>query len=421
MNIKKSFIALAVAGTFAAPVTAMAADGMMHGPSNITIYGQMNASIDSITSNNGAPIGASPAGTLESTANHLSSNESRIGFKGSEDMGGGISALWQIESQVNLDNDSVGLGNPNGDTPDGNPRTTAALGVGARNTFIGLSSAEMGTVLAGRHDTPYKISTRMLDPFRFTLADNRSIMGHLIHDDFLGNVVAYISPTVNGLSVAGATVFGSEGAVPAVPEQTKSTTYSMAGMYTMGGIYGTVAYQTITLGAAAGTFGPTANPANPQKLTAMKFGGSYSMNAPNGMPMKVSAVYEMLESNNANGNPAVNLENSNLYLSGELSVSSAIKVKVAYTEAADTDGGAVALRANSGATQFTVGADYGLSARTTVYALYTSLSNDINSGTQDLLRKRAALGPQSTARSADADTTGVLDATALSVGVRHMF
>lgn len=412
MNIKKSFIALAVAGTFAAPVTAMAADGMMHGPSNITIYGQMNASIDSITSNNGAilviPGPDAAPGTVESTANHLSSTETRIGIKGSEDMGGGISALWQIESQVNLDNDGPGLNNGRG-------TTTPATGIGERNTFVGLSSAEMGTVLAGRHDTPYKMSTRMLDPFRFTVADNRSIMGHLVHDDFLGNVVAYVSPTMNGLSVAGATVFGSEGAAPAVPEETKSTTFSVAGMYTMGGIYGTVAYQSIEFGTAAGTFPGT--PPNTEKWTAIKFGGSYSMDAPNGMPMKISAVYEMLESKNAGGNPVVNLEDSNLYLSGELSVSSAIKVKAAYTMAADTDGGNPLLRANSGATQFTVGADYGLSARTTVYALYTSLSNDINSGTQDPLRPRAALGPQSTARSA----AGALDATALSVGVRHMF
>ena len=408
MNIKKSFIALAVAGTFVTPVTVMAADGMMHGPSNVTIYGQMNASIDSIKSDNGVTVG-----TLESTANHLSSNESRIGFKGSEDMGGGLSAIWQIESQVNLDNDSAGLGNPNGDnTAIGNPRTTAALGVGTRNTFVGLSSAQMGTVLAGRHDTPYKISTRMLDPFRFTLADNRSIMGHLLHDDFLGNVVGYVSPTMNGLSVAAGTVFGSEGVAPAIPAESKSTTLSLAGMYTMGGLYGTIAYQTVKLGTAAGTFGGGVG-ATPDEFNALKIGGSYSMDA-GGMATKVSVVYEMLDHQNFGGNAAVSLEDSNLYLAGELSVTSAIKVKAAYTQAADTTATGTVIPGSTGATQFTVGADYGLSARTTMYALYTSLSNDINSGAG---HARAMLGPQSTARS----VAGALDATALSIGVRHTF
>ncbi|MEQ1838348.1 MAG: porin [Candidatus Nitrotoga sp.] len=402
MNIKKSFIALAVAGAFVTPVTVMASDGMMHGPSNVTIYGQMNASIDSIKSDNGATVG-----TLESTANHLSSNESRIGFKGSEDMGGGLSAIWQIESQVNLDNDSAGLGNPNGDTPNGNTNTTAALGVGNRNTFVGLSSAQMGTVLAGRHDAPYKISTRMLDPFRFTLADNRSIMGHLLHDDFLGNVVGYVSPTMNGLSVAAGTVFGSEGAVPANPKETKSTTISLAGMYTMGGLYGTIAYQAVKLGTAAGTFGGGVG-VNPDKLSALKIGGSYSMDI-SGMATKVSAIYEMLDHENVGGAAAADWEDINYYFAGELGVSSAIKVKAAYTIAANTKG--VLLAGSSGATQFTVGADYGLSARTTVYALYTSLSNDT------FAVRRAQLGPQSTARS----VAGAFDATALSAGVRHMF
>ena len=408
MSIKKSLIALAVAGAFAAPITVMASDGMMHGPSNITIYGQMNASIDSIKSDNGATVG-----TLESTANHLSSNESRIGFKGSEDMGGGLTALWQIESQVNLDNDSQGLGNPDGAnvTPSG-VGSSSALAVGTRNTFVGLSSTVLGTVLAGRHDTPYKISTRMLDPFRFTLADNRSIMGHLLHDDFLGNVVAYVSPTMNGMSVAGGTVFGSEGVVPAIPAKLKSTTLSLAGMYTMGGLYGTIAYQAVKLGTAAGTFDGGAG-VNPDKFNALKVGGSYSMDV-GGMATKVSVVYEMLDHKNVNGNAAVSLEDSNLYLAGELAVTSAIKVKAAYTQAADTTATGAVIAGSTGSTQFTVGADYGLGARTTVYALYTSLSNDINYGAG---HARAMLGPQSTARS----VAGALDATALSVGVRHMF
>lgn len=396
MSIKRNLIALAVTGAFAAPVTVMASDGNVHGSSNITIYGQMNASIDQITSDNAT-------GTVDVTANHVSSNESRIGFKGSEDMGGGVSGIWQIESQVNLDNDSRLLNNPNA-----GGGTTAALGVGTRNTFVGLSSAVMGTVLAGRHDTPYKMSTRMLDPFRFTLADNRSIMGHALHDDVLGNLVAYVSPTINGLSVAGATVFGSEGAAPVVATQSKSSTISLAGMYTMGGIYGTVAYQTVELGTAAGTFGGGVG-ATPDKFNALKIGGSYSMNI-NGMATKVSAVYEMLDHENVGG--AADLEDTNYYFAGELSVSSALMIKAAYTIAADTKG--VAFAGGSGATQFTVGADYGLSARTTAYALYTSLSNDTFAGAS---LSKARLGPQSTAQS----VAGGLDATALSVGVRHTF
>lgn len=398
MSIKKSLIALAVAGAFAAPIAAMAADGMMHAPSNVTIYGQMNASIDSIKDDNGA---AGAPSTFKTTKNNLSSTETRIGFKGSEDMGDGFTALWQIESQVNLDNDNNGLNNAHN-------ATTGGTRIGERNTFVGVTNAEMGTVIAGRHDTPYKMSTRMLDPFLFTIADNRSIMGNTLHDDFIGNVVAYVSPTINGMSFSAGTVFGSEmrDAAPAAATNKKSSTLSLAGKYTMGGIYGTVAYQSIKFGTAAGTFAQNAfGPVLLDEATAMKIGGSYSMDAPNGMPVKVSAVYEQLKTDLVVG---TSLENANLYFAGELGVSKELKVKGAYTMGSDTDVNGTKL-ASSGTNQLTVGADYGLSARTTVYANYTKIKNDAN------VRFQAMLGPQSTGTS-----TGMAP-SALSVGVRHMF
>lgn len=399
MNIKKSLIALAVSGAFATPVTAMASDGMMHGPSNVTIYGQMNASIDSIKDDNGAPGVPS---TFKTTKNNLSSTETRIGFKGSEDMGDGLTALWQIESQVNLDNDNNGLNNTHN-------ATTGGTRIGERNTFVGVTSTEMGTVLAGRHDTPYKMATRMLDPFRFTIADNRSIMGNTIHDDFLGNVLAYVSPTMSGLSFSAATVFGSEmrGNAPASAAAAgRSSTLSLAGKYTKDGIYGTVAYQSIKFGTAVGTFSQNAfTGLSLDKAIAMKIGGSYSMET--GMPVKVSAVIEQLKTDLVSG---TNYKQSNLYIAGELGVTKETKVKGAYTMSSDTDVNGTK-RANSGRNQFTLGADYGLSARTTVYANYTKLKNDAAT----LAPFLAMLGPQSTGTS-----TGMAP-SALSVGVRHMF
>ncbi len=400
MSIKKSLIALAVAGAFAAPIAAMAADGMMHAPSNVTIYGQMNASIDSIKDDNGA---AGAPSTFKTTKNNLSSTETRIGFKGSEDMGDGFTALWQIESQVNLDNDNNGLNNAHN-------ATTGGTRIGERNTFVGVTNAEMGTVIAGRHDTPYKMSTRMLDPFLFTIADNRSIMGNTLHDDFIGNVVAYVSPTINGMSFSAGTVFGSEmrDAAPAAATNKKSSTLSLAGKYTMGGIYGTVAYQSIKFGTAAGTFAQNAFQLGVplDKATAMKIGGSYSMDTPNGMPVKVSAVYEQLKTDLL---PTTSIKNSNIYIAGELGVTKELKVKGAYTMGSDLDINGV--KTNSGRNQATLGADYGLSARTTVYANYTKLKNDAATTAAFLAR----LGPQSTGTS-----TGMAP-SALSVGVRHMF
>ena len=139
--MKKSLIALAVAGSFAAPAAFAAT-------ANVDIYGVMNIAIED-TDVSGRDL-------------NVVDNFSRIGFKGSEDLGGGLKAIWQIESQLsNNAQDGVGGAYDAGTTGDS---------LGNRNTFIGLSGG-FGTVLAGRHDTPYKIATGKYDIFGDTIAD----------------------------------------------------------------------------------------------------------------------------------------------------------------------------------------------------------------------------------------------------------
>jgi predicted porin len=79
----------------------------------------------------------------------ISSNSSNIGFRGSEDLGGGWKAIFQLESAINLD---AGNGN-----------------LGSRNSNLGLSSG-WGTVFYGVWDTPYKIASGKPDPFYATTA-----------------------------------------------------------------------------------------------------------------------------------------------------------------------------------------------------------------------------------------------------------
>jgi predicted porin len=83
------------------------------------------------------------------------SNSSRIGFKGSEDLGGGISVIWQTESTLNIDDGSGSLGN--------------------RNSFLGLSTG-FGKVFLGKYDTPSKTNARKVDFFGDQVGDSRSII-----------------------------------------------------------------------------------------------------------------------------------------------------------------------------------------------------------------------------------------------------
>jgi predicted porin len=309
--------------------------------------------------------------TNSARTNQLNSNLSRLGVKGSEDLGGGLSAIAQMEGTVALDSaNNVNL-------------------MFNRNTFLGLSSTTLGTAVAGEHDTPYKMATRNLDLFADGIADNRgnqstsptfggtTMMGGG-HDARPGNVIAYISPAMSGFTVAAATAFGAE---TAVANTTKGSIYSLAGMYDQGPFYAALAYDTIKFGdAGTGSLAGVVN----DKTSAFKVGGSYTMNA-----FAVNAVIERIT--NTTALTGTDLKNTNVYLAGKFNITSADDVKLAFTKRGSQTGLA------NDAKQYTVGYDHSLSKATSVYALYTKLTQN-------------------------ATGAGVsADPSALSLGVKHSF
>jgi len=177
--MKKSLIALAIASAVSAPAFAAT--------SNVDVYGVLNLSLNYVD-----PDANIPATTIgQDTSTSITSNASRIGFKGTEDLGGGLAAIWQIESGFNADEQTGTLGN--------------------RNTFVGLSGG-FGTVLMGNHDTPMKLLGRLVDNFGDTMADSRNILGASsagglsAFDLRTKNTVAYVSPNWSGLTMAAAYV-----------------------------------------------------------------------------------------------------------------------------------------------------------------------------------------------------------------------
>ncbi len=171
--MQKKLIVLAVAAAVATPMAASAAP---------TIYGKMHYSVDYVDTDDDGDDNDPVTGT---------SRASRLGFKGSEALGGSLKAIWQVEAQINAaDNSDFG-----GDFD-------------LRNTFVGLSG-NWGTVLLGRHDTPYKIATGKLDTMSDRISDYNNIIGTTsasgtIFDERAPQTVAYISPNFNGFHVAAA-------------------------------------------------------------------------------------------------------------------------------------------------------------------------------------------------------------------------
>lgn len=162
--MQKKLIALAVAGIMAAPMAAQA---------GVEVYGKARLSVGMV--GNGAAAGS------EDSKLSVTSHASRLGFKGSEDLGGGLTAVWQVEHQMDMDDNS----------------NTNAFD-SQRNTFVGVAG-DFGTVVLGRHDTPYKMATK--DIMGDTYGDYNAVI-NATHDMRSDNVIAYVSPAMGAVSYA---------------------------------------------------------------------------------------------------------------------------------------------------------------------------------------------------------------------------
>jgi len=159
---------------------------------------------------------------------------SRLGVKGSEDLGGGLKAIYQIELDIKV-NDGT------------NNHVDNNEGFTYRNTFVGLAGG-WGTALMGRHDTPLKISTGKLDLFSDTMADYNGTIG--FQDYRLDNAVAYISPSLSGFTLAAAIAPGGGGTTGnfgnSIESNSIAEAYSIAGIYSNGPFYASAAYEVLS-------------------------------------------------------------------------------------------------------------------------------------------------------------------------------
>jgi predicted porin len=248
--MKKNLVTLAVAAALVAPAAAMA-DAVMYGKLHVSVdYADVTNAIPSRFERDfagnirvdadGNPIGIRRGqdftGWGVSRGNSYIPGESRanrVGVKGSEDLGGGLKAIYQVEFGINLSDTNDNIVN-NADT------------ISMRNSFVGLAGG-WGTFLVGRHDTPLKISTGKLDLFSDTMADYNGTVG--FHDVRADNTITYISPSFAGFQLAGSAIApGGATAIDGV-ESTETDSiaeaWSIAGIYKNGPFYASAAYESL--------------------------------------------------------------------------------------------------------------------------------------------------------------------------------
>ena len=133
-----------------------------------------------------------------------SNTESRIGFRGTEDLGGGLKATFELEKRLNL-NDGTARSS-NGLYDRRNYDDWVHMGFGSRGDSdwagaanVGLKG-EWGAVRLGRVADLSTETYRRLDPFNHYGVGAALAYGNTLYSEELSNTVRYDSPTWSGFS-----------------------------------------------------------------------------------------------------------------------------------------------------------------------------------------------------------------------------
>ncbi|MEE9928293.1 porin [Microvirgula aerodenitrificans] len=235
--MNKKLIAAALAGAFAAPV-AMA---------DVTIYGFISAGVEYAQATGGVDktTGLAVKDSDQYKGRVRIQNEnSRIGFKGGEDLGNGLKAVWQVEQAVAVDD------------------STAGSGAGAwatRNSFVGLQGG-FGEVRLGKHDDAYKIigDSVGLNMMVNTSADNA--WGNTTYargGNRRNNTALYLSPVFSGFQFAASYSADEQRSYVNTNERTNTSVYGGGVKYSANGLAASLGYNHVD--DAANLYSPAAS------------------------------------------------------------------------------------------------------------------------------------------------------------------
>lgn len=371
----------------AAIAAALAPAAVMAEASNVTIYGRIDYGFMSRGGDSGGLSQAGRTGRLNDFEDGILGTN-RFGFKGSEDLGNGLKAIYEFEFGFSGDS-----GTSFGSTTN-------------RHSWVGLTGA-FGTALGGRVDGARYSFVGKYDPFKNqTVANAGSLFGvtsGLGQADRADNAVVYITPELApGLKFLGAytTSLLSEAGSGAIAGQDVETgdtpLYAIAAMYDNGPISLLLDYENLQI-KRVGAGG------SDLEFDLWVAGASYDFGV-----VKLSAYYESTEGDDTASKAVSNGDGWLIGLSAP--VTSNITLKASYVKANDD-------RADdSDCSKWGIGGEYAFSKRTTAYATYAKINND------DLARcgiSKNAAGGNGTG-SGGANGTGYGD-SGFNIGLAHTF
>jgi predicted porin len=346
--MNKKLIALAVAGAVFAPAA------LAQTPANaVTVYGLVDMTLENVKADAGPAAGSSI-----SSRNRVTSQASRLGVRGTEDLGDGLKAFFQLESQVNPDDACGQGGNPNpGTLPNGGCSITGNGGkaLASRNSAVGLQGG-FGSILLGRWDTPYKLASLSVDPWGdVTIGGYVTVM----HDK--GN---FDRRENNAVQFWTAKYSGFEMRLHYSANEAKATanpsTASLSATYAMDAFSVAYAYEKHSDQNGGAALVNTTETGN-------ELAATYKMG-----PIKLGLATEKIKKTNLTDKKA-------WFLSGEYTMGKAT-VALSYGESKDGAASTAVTQPNTKST--VLGVKYALSGRTTAYGLYSQVKNN-NAGNND--------------------------------------
>lgn len=339
-----------------------------HAQSNVTIYGLVDAGL--VSERGGS------AGTVTKVTSGVS-GQSRLGFKGTEDLGNGLSTIFQLETGLKVDDGSLDSANT----------------IFNRQAFVGLKSKDLGTLTLGRQYTMlYNAMSQVADPFGAGYAGSiKNLFPAKGNNTRTSNAIVYATPGFDGFSVEGLYSLG---------EQAGSTTagrqFGLGFNYANGPLNARLTYNnknTDTVGKpSVDTSRNTLFAANYDFQVVKAF---FAYGADKG---PVSAELPTANAFGTKVPPSASLDSNEFLIGAQVPVSQNDIIMASYIRKNDKTS------FNQDADQWAIGYSHLLSKRTSAYLAYAKIKNKNGAG--------YTVGNNNEAGTGD---------KAFNVGIRHAF
>ncbi|WP_343652040.1 porin [Herbaspirillum sp.] len=374
--MKKSSMLLLAAG--------LTTGGAAFAQSTVTIYGIVDTSIRYLSSDNAQ-------GNSNVRMDNGAIANSRLGFKGTEDLGGGLKAMFQLENGFNGDNGSMSQANT----------------IFNRQSWVGLGGS-FGKVSIGRQNTPlFDLMADHFDPLTVGNYDSNSWLpaaGTLVRNS---NMIKYYG-SFSGFNVGLSYAAGEQAGSARRGSQISSSLQYTTGPFSVGG-----GWQQTVSATNSDNKDTTYNLSASYKIGAAKlFGGYYNIKDSTGTTPSYTAMSGSAAASAANANngiagiAGVQRKDKGYFLGTSYQATAALSLTGAFYYDKIQNASVFGVGNVGDGKRYAVvaWADYALSKRTQLYTIV------------DYNKAKDAARYELTGQAAGKDNV-----TTLGVGIRHIF